>query len=456
MRPSVTGASAVLLVTVLIATCLVIVPEDSSAVPAVHDGRYGGTIKASTDENPAVVDEFQSFIDYVSDHLKHYTINTFDPHLLTETSFRRDVKVEGTDYRSTDRITGYVEVKMDSDISGFFPAEGKYYAKQNESTVGFIYRVFADNGAPNERSAQLRMDIRIYFDVTLETHVDTYTNRMTDASLGIKLSMHDKEYNDIKVKIEKYEDGSPEYMTIDYAEHSVDSMLYIDFGLSMDMEDMIMDSSTPTWDVTPLVVEHVDRSIVSSDLADSVWAMVLQSAGDGMGSVELPELILKLLGSGSRMLDLFETIKSLTSTDVPDIGFKLGFTASDHNDGTYDYCRLTSVRDAHNEYDFPWNGYILDMRRVVALIPDGVIPEERKLVIDGVIDALGWNAINVHDISSDPETEQNCARIQSYVASVMEKDEATDYHTPEVYIYVACAGIIAICAVMILIWRRVI
>ena len=112
MRPSVTGASAVLLVTVLLATCLVIVPDDSSAVPAVHDGRYGGTIKASTDEDPAVVDEFQSFIDYVSDHLKHYTINTFDPHLLTETSFRRDVKVEGTDYRSTDRITGYIELKM--------------------------------------------------------------------------------------------------------------------------------------------------------------------------------------------------------------------------------------------------------------------------------------------------------------------------------------------------------
>ena len=62
----------------------------------------------------------------------------------------------------------------------------------------------------------------------------------------------------------------------------------------------------------------------------------------------------------------------------------------------------------------------------------------------------------MNDISADPETEQNCARIQSYVASVMEKDEATDYHTPEVYIYVACAGIIAICAVMILIWRRVI
>ena len=460
MRPTVTGASAVLLAIVMIATCVSIVP-DSSAAPAVHDAEYGAVIALSTDDfyealTHGTGHDFQYYVDKLNDRLEHYHINTLDPNLKTEVSVRRDVTVDGYDYTAVDRYTGYIEVLINTDVSGQFPNAGTYYAKDGEDTLQFVYRIFGQNGAPSIRDTQMHMDLRIYFDITIETHVDLYTNEMTDSYISVKLDIHDKEHDNMRVHLVEDDEGHPVSMTISYDESNVDSMLYTDIEVGLTMDGMVTDSGGTTWDLKPVVTERIYKSVVSSDLADSMLKIIIQYAGSNLGSTALPELIVKLLTSGSRMLDVFDTIKSLTSSDIPDIAFTSETTGSRYNDGTYDYFRQTSHKDAANNYDFPWNGYIINMTTFVNYFPDDVISAEDKVLINGFITFLGWNHIDVWDLSGHEETRTECDRIRNYVTDIIESDEVTNYHTPQVYIYIAWGGIIATAAVIVLMWRRII
>ena len=463
MRPFFKGASAIVLVAVLLTTTFCIIPDDSEALE-VEDGMYGRTLSVNSTQiadaiQTATGKTFDQWVAELSDKMEDYDINKLEPVFDFNMSMRRDVYVDGTDYTSFDRYAGYLTLLLDSDISGHFPPEGTYDAKEKETTLGFLFRVFSEEGTAGIRDTQQHIDLKIYFDITAETQIDLNTNEITYSYITLKVAMEDHEHNNINVVLHQNEDGRIVSMDISYDEYSADNTFYLNAEVGMTVSGMHMHMAEAEWYTEPLAVAHVYKSVVSSDLANGVWGLALEAMGDDKGSIALPSLIIKLLGSGSRMLDLFDTIKSLTSSEIPDIGITCGFMAKDYNDGTYDYCRLSTISDDPAIVDIPWEGYNLDLCQWVKNIPESMLPGTHEEIVAGkavavlVMAALGLDHIEVGDISGDEAKQNECALIETEVDSMIESFEVTSYHTPQTYIWLA-AGISAVTiAVIIIMWR---
>ena len=463
MRPFLKGASAIVLVALLLSTSFCIISDDSDAL-TVEDGMYGRTLSLNSDEiGDAIFDAtsktFDEWVAELSDSLEDYDINKLDPTFDFRMSMRRDVYVDGADYTAVDRYAGYFTLLLDSDISGHFPAEGTYVPKDREPTAAFLFRVFSEEGTAGVKDTQQHIDLKVYFDITVETQIDLSTNEMTYSYITFKVAMEDHERNNIRVVLHQDEDGHTTSMDISYEENVADNTFYLNAELGMTVSDMHMHMAEAEWNMDPLAVTHVYKSVVSSDLANGVWGLALSAMGADAGSIGLPSLIIKLLGSGSRMLDLFDTIKSLTSSEIPDIGITCNFDAKDYNDGTYDYCRLTTTGDEPAIFDIPWQGYNLDLCQMVKNIPESVLPGTHEEIVAGkavtvaIMAALGLNHIEVGDISGDEVTQNECAAIESEVDSAIAEFEVTSYHTPEVYIWIAVGGSILTVAAVIILWR---
>jgi hypothetical protein len=133
--------------------------------------------------------------------------------------------------------------------------------------------------------------------------------------------------------------------------------------------------------------------------------------------------------------------------------------AKDYNDGTYDYCRLSTISDDPAIVDIPWGGYNLDLCQWVKNIPESMLPGTHEEIVAGkavtvlIMAALGLDHIEVGDISGDEAKQNECALIETEVDSMIESFEVTSYHTPDTYIWLA-AGISAITiAVILVMWR---
>lgn len=451
MRPFRTAA-AICAVCIMLLTCLTVsVPGSSAESSEDYNGMYGATRSISTDaiEAALVATTGKGFQDYVAEFNSTlepigYNIDEMVPFLDTKISLRRDVDHDKRDYEAVDRISGYVDLGLDSQVTGRFPAEGTYPAKDGENGIALFARVFGGDDRPDtSTTAYTHMKVTFFYDITLVTHMDFLTGEITDSLLTFRATVHDREHNNFSLSISEDEYGNAESLTVAYEEHNVDTLLYMDFQVKLTAEDLVMGNRDPTWQITPLVVEHVDRSFVSADLADGVWALMLTYIGDGMDIGQLPGIILKILGSGSRMLDVFETIKSLASTEIPDIGFKATFDCEDTVDTNgHTYCKLKSIKDGGPEFRIPWGGYTADFTRIVKLIPDTVIKPETKDIIDLVIEGIGWNDIDVKDISGDKVTQGECKKIQDQVDAAIESSNTTSYKTPTVYVVLSITGIV--------------
>ena len=465
MRPILAGASAVLLAVVLLTTSFCMVSDDSDAV-YVHDGKYGKTVEANSAEIASAIETatgktFDQWIAELSADLEHYDINTFTPDFKTEISMRRDVTVDDQYYNYYDHYAGYFDLVLDSDVSGYFPAPATYQRNQGELVPVFLYRVFAQEGDSNTRDTHIHLDLHVYFDLSIESKVDVTNNKLVSSLFKLRMSVHEAEDNNISLYITQNDNGELDTLTIAYDQTTVKNMFYLNLEVEFTIDDAQLHRAEPLWQMSPLAVEHVNRFVVSSDLANGVWGLVLDSLGDDAGNMGLPALIIKLLGSGSRMLDLFDTITSLTSAEMPDMGFTCGFTASDFNDGKYDYCRLKDPRENPSEgiYNIAWNGYHINFGQMVWNLPDSIFPVDQARVIEAktyayaILGAMGLNDVDVADISNDPTTEAKCNWIEDYVNETIDKDEVTSYHIPELYIYLSAGGIILAAAVFILLLR---
>ena len=159
------------------------------------------------------------------------------------------------------------------------------------------------------------------------------------------------------------------------------------------------------------------------------------------------------------MLDLFDTIESLTSAEMPDIGLTGDYKAWDYNDGEYDYCRIQTITSEPAIFDFGWNGYNIDTCQLIMNIPDSILPgtdaqkAAGKAVAVAIVTQMGYAYIDVHDLSSDPATASKCARIESHVNAMIDKDEVTSYHIPDLYIWLAGGGLALTAAVVLVLWR---
>ena len=451
------GLAATAVLAVLVISCI------SSPVSSAADGDgrvYGTTSEADYDD----IDQF--FMDHFSMHITDmlqslaepygYTLN-LDPYFELNISLERTVSQDSHYHITEDHVTGYATFLLVADPEGYFPAEGTYVAAEGESALELLLRTFATSPGPEKTQKHVYILIDLCFDISLETVTNLTTGEIEKSDLEIKLNLDEKEDIDLNIVFDEDEEGNTESMTLSYDRHVSDSDFYIDLGVGFEFEGLKVIGTPPSWEINPVLTENLDFVVVSADLADSIWASIVTDVDLPVSNRKLPELVLRIMDSSNRMMDLIEVIESLTSTDIPDISFTSAFNVSYNTDAHgYNYARLVPVDDDTTHFDIPNDGYTLDLTHLVAMIPSYIVSDETKLVISLALSFIGWNDIEVKDITDDPAEQHKCSEVHDYVDSVISSREATEHNVPTEYMAAAAAGLAAIFVLAFLSWRRII
>ena len=449
------GLAATALLAVLVISCI------SSPVSSAADGDgrvYGTTSEADYDD----IDQF--FMDHFSMHITDmlqslaepygYTLN-IEPYFEINLSIERTVTQDTRYHITEDHVTSYATFLFEADPEGNFPAEGTYEASEGETALELLLRTIATAPGPEKTQKHVYMLIDLCLDISLETTVNLTTGEIEKSDLEIKLVLDEKEDLDLSITFDEDEAGNTESMTVSYDHHVSDGDFYIDLGVGFEFEGLRVMGTSSTWEIDPVLTEHLDFVVVSADLADSIWASIVSDVDLSISNRKLPELVIRIMDSSNRMMDLIEVIESLTSTEIPDISFTSAFNVSYNTDAHgYNYARLVPVDDDTTHFDIPNDGYTLDLTHLVAMIPSYIVSDETKLIISLAIAFIGWNDIEVKDITDDPVEQHKCSEVHDYVDSVISSREATEHSVPTEYMAAAAAGLAAIFILAFLSWRR--
>ena len=455
---------SVTLAIALLATSIVCVPgSDGDEVRT----EYGATNEFNYD----VIDDMvkaasektiEEWVTYLSDKSDKYNFSIDPIKAISKSAITRETVLEddGT-YTIDDHFTGYVKILVNAKASGHFPAPGTYDAKEGEEFGDFLERIFIEEGLPSERDTRAHLDVQVFVDLDCETHVDLRTGEITDSLVKIKAAIYDREYRNINFWMTTDENYDPVSATIDYVETNTDNNFFLDVEVELKMQGMkVFTNNTQPWTIKPIITEHVNKFVISYDLVNSIWLQFASQEGKDLTDSKLPALIIDLLGSGGRMLDLFDTIKSLTSSDVPDASMTGLFRAENVTDAHgNEYCKLTLQKNDGTEGDvikLPKNGYSLDVCDLIELVPDDVLTRDQKDRLCDLMVTLGWNDIPLEDITDDIGKKEECAILKAYVNENIMEDDKENYTIPEVYVIIASVGLGIVSILALFMWRRII
>ena len=450
------------LVTLMLVSMVSVCISDEDSATGVSDGQYGSTRHISSAEfSDAIKDitgkSLSEWIDDISAHMTYYNIDSHSLTLNSDIALTRNTDLGYPSYEMKDRLAGYLEAVLDLTITGNFPAAGTYQAKEGENVVEFLDRVFVEERSVAERTVHISYDINLYYDVTADTCADMDIGELLRSQTNLRFALYDRESRDIDLDLKFTDDGDPQSLMIDYVQTDVNNNFYLNLNTGITFEGMKMFSADPL-ELNPKATAHITKSLISSDLADSIWIDLLASGGMEVGNVNLAELILKILGSGGRTLDLFDTIKSLTSSDVPDVTFSVSMDASKYTDASgYEYCKVVSKKTGGPTFYLPYGPYRIDGAMINEAIPDDLPADDRvKIALDALVLAFFLDPVEVKDISGDETTRQKCAEVRAYADGKLDVEEQTNYTIPAVYLGLAIAGLAAASILFILMRRRLI
>ena len=442
---------AVMLPVLLLTPALCLVP-DSSAEPEY--GEYGAVYSFNYAELDAAVESatgltvaewFEGFLDIITGY--DFDI---DPDADARFGTTRNTVADGNDLTITDCTSGYIKGRLAVSMVGTLPDAGTYDRQDGESVAAFLDRVFVEQAAGRITEGDIYYALQVYMDLETVTRVDLSTGDITGTHVRLKFAIYENSDCSIDITTEGRGDELRS-VTVRYGELRTDNNLFLDLGIDCTIRDLDAFSGTGDRVVSPVLTEHVNKFVISSDLAGSLWART----SPGSISAELPELILDLIGSGGRMQDLYETIYSLTGSTIPDVSFKDTFDASDATDANgYEYCKLVAQRSGGPTFYLYKGAYTLDLAHAVSNIPDSVMDPTDKAEFELVLTLLGWNDINVKDISEDQATKDECAEIREYVNVQIKEDDMESYSIPLGYTMAALTGIAASAALMVIGRRR--
>ena len=460
MFSSRTAVSAVIAVLVL-SGISVFCPDDSSAV-TVESGEYGAVsaIDYATFDNAVyyLTDKHltQWAQEFLGSILPTYSFDLGTPVLDSKLAVTRDTHVSGNSYMIDDHLSCYLLANLDFAMTGSFPEAGTYMAQDGETLLEFINRVFVDEGTGPERTVHMIFDIKIYVDADLYSHVDLATGDITDSKIDLRFAVYDMERFDFSFDFDVDSDFNPIALTINFDQQNTDSNLYLHAAADL-MFDGMNAFAGGSHEMNPKLTEHTTEFLISSDLADSLWVDLIAHSDTEIGGVNLADLILNILGSGGRTLDLFDTIKSLTSSDIPDITFIDKFQAEDYTEGGYEYCKLTAQRTSGTGpvLYLPYGPYCINGEMIQSLLPD-ISSEQLRIIAEAIVMAFVLNPLEVKDISEDPTTKGYCAAISQAVNVVLEAEEDDHFALPMPYVAVTVFGILFSIVLCIQLRRNVI
>jgi hypothetical protein len=376
------------------------------------------------------------------------------PGMDSDFAIKRTIGESGSERRIADRIAGYVELSADFAGRGNFPGEGTYLPAEGETVSDLVERAML-SGDGTERDLRLGISFRLYFDADILTLIDLGSGEISGASVKLRMMSVEKDRSNFGLDIVQKEDGSPESLSVRYGTAAYTSNMFVSLGADLSFTGLRILGGSGSWDLQAGMTAHVDEFLVSSDFADSALSKALDMAGFDLGG-KLPRLIMNIITSSDRMLDLFDTIDSLTGTEIPDVHLRADLTASDAADDSGR--RYTSLRktgdESGMEIRIPHSSYAVDFDRLLRLVPNYILPEEKADKILLVLAILGWDTREILDLRDDPETSESIGNVFDKVDREIEDDKKYELSIPAEYICIAAAGLAALLAGAAFIWRR--
>ena len=350
-----------------------------------------------------------------------------------------------------DQFAGVVYMSLILDADGEFPEAGEYKAKEGEDLGSLLYRVFEEEKGP-QRQVHLDIDLSLFIEGELITTIDTKTGDLIGVDIAAKFMLLNFEQGNFNIHIKEEEP----MITISYDSYEESGNGYLDLENTLSSEGLTLLSDEEFWECQPNVTEHMNALIVSADFAGRVWEIISAAMSiEDRSKMKIPELIMNIITSTNRMLDLYETVKSLTGTDIKDMIFTGECTLTNRVDPNgYTYVEMLVKRgDDFAELRFSPGPYTLDVNVILDLIPDTLIDIETRDIMEGVMILLGWNEVEV-GVVTDPETEEKIHSIMEIADEAITYDEEFTFEMPTKYLITGIVLIAGTLAVAALMWRR--
>ena len=86
-------------------------------------------------------------------------------------------------------------------------------------------------------------------------------------------------------------------------------------------------------------------------------------------------------------------------------------------------------------------------------LPDDVISPSTKLLVGLALGILGWDTMELADVSGDQKAQKEISEIQTEVNNINIENEKYETNIPTEYVAIAIAVIVISCLVAILMWR---
>jgi len=448
--------AAVLVTALLVITCI---PFASDSSDASDDGASYGTVKEFSwkdveEISKALFDKtVEELLMELSENEYGYELYLAEPHFEAEMAAKRDVSTSDGIYSIDDHISGYIEFGTIVSVHGNLPEAGDYQKKDGEDSKDFLDRVLKDH-AGETRDVSLQLLFCVYADVGVRTTIDIATGDLIATDVLGKLFVVDYEASDIDFTTEEDEQGELTEISISYEEKETTSNLYVAADVGLKYEDMKVLNAQESWGLSPLITLHINHIYVSSDMANGIWNMVSSAIGmEGMIKGKLPDLILNIIGSGSRVLDIVETIKSLTGTSLKDVDFLADIQASNvTDDDGREYVDLKILNPSGDmELHIPKAGYSVTVDSILATIPSYILSDDLKAAIGIAAGIIGWDTFTADEM--DPVTEEKFDEIHEHTVTMIKYDEEYELNIPIAYVILAAIGLIG-CAAAVFMSRR--
>ncbi len=448
--------AAVLVTALLVITCI---PFASDSSDASDDGTSYGTVKEFSwteveEISKALFDKtVEELLMELSENEYGYKLYLAEPHFEGKMAAKRDVSTSDGIYTIDDHISGYIEFGTVVSVHGNLPEAGDYQKKDGEDSMDFLDRVLKDH-AGETRDVSLEILFCVYADVGVKTTIDIATGELIATDVLGKMFVVDYEASDIDFTTEEDDQGELTDISISYDKKETTSNLYVAADVGLKYEDMKVLNTQESWGIDPLITLHINHIYVSSDMANGIWNTVSSAIGmEGMIKGKLPDLILNIIGSGSRVLDIVETIKSLTGTSLKDVDFLANIQASNVTDDEgREYIDLKIVNKSGDvEFRIPKAGYSVTVDNILAIVPAYILSDAAKAAISTAATVIGWDTFTADEM--DQATEEKFDEVHDHTVTMIKYDEEYKLNIPIAYVILAAVGLIG-CAAAVFIARR--
>ena len=442
------------IVAIIVAVMMVMTPLIPSADADEEQGEYGTYLEITMDDLDAIAVEFtgmtvQELLDTFV-QVEGYDIDIV-PTVDSGIGLDRITYIKDSTYVIQDKMSGYFEFALGVSASGEFPKAGHYEAKEGEDSFAFLERVFLEE--PSEyRSVDADVLMGAYIEAEMSSYIDTVTGEITTAPISLRLMV----INLIEGNIAFDMPDDELSLDISYKDYSESNNVYLGLEIELTSDGLKILSSDESWECRPVISSHVSKFMVSSDLAGNVWNLLMDGTEiDDRAKSSIPQLILNIIGSTNRVVDLMDTISSLTSTRLPDMVFTGDFKLSNGQDAYgNDYVDVLIKRsDVSEEMKLWLDAYTIDATKILDIIPSTVMSDTAKGIAAIVMAIFGMDEIHVADISEDEETVEKIENIDDYVDTAITYDETYEFKMPTGYLVTAIVILAIGILVAVFMWR---